>query len=139
MSPPTKPTFTREEVRTVKAMRHGLTLSKLPYNCKYIETHVNKLRKQLEDQVIDVKGEISITDAANIQTVCKWERHGKLCERWLRKEGDKLKPSERIQYSKEIADASTKRDKAIKALNLDQERDCSPWEALTVQSKEPTE
>ena len=80
---------------------------------------MNALRRQLEDAVVALKGAVNLVDAAAIQTAVKWERHGALSLRWLRIEGDKLKPTERLQFSREIARASTERDKAIKELSLD--------------------
>ena len=100
-------------------LRHGLKAGKLPLNCKYIESQINSLRRQLEDALMEARGEVSLTDAATIQTVCKWERHGALALRWLRLEQDKLKPVERLMFSREIARASAERDKSIACLDLD--------------------
>ena len=115
-------------------MRHGLTAGKLPLSCKYLENQINRLRRDLEDRVMTLKGEVSILDAANIQTVCKWERHGGLALRWLRIEAENLKPSDRLNFSREIAKASSERDKAIACLGLDAKPQ-SPW-ALDVDSIE---
>jgi len=100
-------------------IRHGLQASQLPKGCKYIEHRCNSVRRTLENLLMEQKGEVSITDAATILNIIKWVRHGALCERWLRLEADKLKPLERIQYSKAIADAAEKADKAIRSLQLD--------------------
>ncbi len=104
---------------SANAMRHGLRAGKLPKDAKYIEWQMNSLRRELEAAVIAVKGEVNLLDAATIQTAVKWERHGALALRWLRVEGDKLKPTERLHFSREIARASTERDKALAALGLD--------------------
>ena len=100
------------------SMRHGLRAGKLPPKCQYIEHQMNRLRRELEDATMKAKGRIDLADAANIQTAVKWERHGALCLRWLRIEGDNLKPLERLQFSREIARASTERDKAVERLDL---------------------
>ena len=100
-------------------LRHGLKAGKLPLNCKYIESQINSLRRQLEDALMEARGEVSLTDAATIQTVCKWERHGALALRWLRLEQENLKPVERLTFSREIARASAERDKSIACLDLD--------------------
>lgn len=110
-------------------MRHGLSASKLPSGCQYLENRLNAFRRQLEDLCIQAKGEISMIDAANIQTAMKWERHAGLCERWLRLEGNNLKPADKINFSREIAKASTERDKALKALELDRD---AKRDALTI-------
>ena len=116
-------------------IRHGLRAGKLPPDCKYVETQINKLRRQLEEAVHEVKGQVSLTDAALIQTCIKWERHGALALRWLRVQGDQLKPADKLNFSREIAKASTERDKAIKALDLDAPPP-SPWAMLAVSSEE---
>src|SRR5436189_2631668 len=84
------------------ALRHGLKAGKLPVDCQHVEIQCNQLRRQLEDAVIADRGEISLVDAANIQTATKWERHGALVLRWLRVSGDKLKPTDQLAFSREI-------------------------------------
>ena len=101
------------------ALRHGLKSGKLPKDARYIEHQMNGLRRTLEDAVVAARGEVTIPGAAAIQTAVKWERHGALCLRWLRVEGDKLKPEQKMTFSREIARASAERDKAIAALQLD--------------------
>ena len=98
---------------SVNAIRHGLTAGMLPKGCKHIENQCNGLRRQLEDVVMEQKGEVSLVDAAIIQTALKWERHGALCVRWLRLKADELKPTEFLSFSRDIARASTERDRAI--------------------------
>ena len=100
-------------------LRHGLLAGKMPDGCKYIECRLNKFRRTLEDALIDLKGEVSIPDAAAVQTALKWERHGALALRWLRLECEKMKASERLAFSREIAMASTQRDRALMMLHLD--------------------
>ena len=72
----------------------------------------------MEDAVIAVRSEVSIPDAANIQTALRWERHGCLAQHWLNKSYSTLDPATRLQFSREIARASAERDKAIMALQL---------------------
>ncbi len=103
-------------------MRHGLQAGKLPAGCGYIENRLNSFRRQLEDIVMAAKGEVTITDAAHIQTALKWERHGMLALRWLKIEGDSLKPTDKLNFSREIAKASESRDRAIRNLNLDRDK-----------------
>jgi hypothetical protein len=106
-------------VGNTNAIRHGLKAGKLPRDARYIEHQMNALRRQLEEAVMQAKGEVGLVDAASIQTAVKWERHGALCLRWLRMECNVLKPEQRLTFSREIARASAERDKAIAALNLD--------------------
>lgn len=116
------------------AVRHGLKGSKLPAGCQFIENRVNGLRRQVEDAVFELKGEINFLDAAAINSVLKWERHGTLAAHWLRKECNNLSPSDRLRFSAEIAKASDNRDKALRLLGLDA-KPLAPWLALDV-SKE---
>lgn len=111
-------------------MRHGLRGSKLPKNCAYIEKVVNALRRNVEEALLSVKGEISLGDAATINTILKWERHGSLASRWLRLEADSLSPGDRLKFSEAIAKASDNRDKAIARLQLDRDSNENILEAL---------
>jgi hypothetical protein len=108
------------------AQRHGLRGGKLPKGCQYIENRVNALRRQVETAVIEAKGEIGVVDAAAINSVLKWERHGLLAAHWLRHEADKLTAAERLKFSEAIAKASDARDRNIRALGLDAPQQM-PW------------
>lgn len=99
-------------------MRHGLYGSKLPAGCSYIRRECDLFRAEVEDLVLILRGEIGLADAATINTAWRWERHARLCQRWL-VEADELSHADRISYSREIARASTERDKCLKSLGLD--------------------
>lgn len=107
------------------ALRHGMQGGKLPPGCQYIENRVNALRRQVEAALIAAKREIGIVDAAAVNSILKWERHGLLAAHWLRKEAAKLSPSDRLKFSEAIAKASDARDKAIRSLQLDVKP--QPW------------
>lgn len=117
----------RDKTSQRSGIRHGLQASKLPPNCMYIENRLNKFRRELEDRVITARGQVTMTDAAHIQSALRWERHSALCARWLRIEGQELKPADRLQFSREVARSSSERDKSIKALDLD-----APVETITL-------
>jgi len=112
------------------AIRHGMSGGKLPKDCKYIENRVNALRRQVEAALIEAKGEIGIVDAASINSVLKWERHGLLAAHWLRHEAEKLTVSERLKFSEAIAKASDARDKAIRLLGLTRDKVKDAWDAI---------
>ena len=111
-------------------MGHGLKAGKLPDDCKYIEIRINNFRRQLEDAVIAVRGEPTMTDAAHIQTALRWERHGCLAQRWLQKEYDKLKAADRLLFSREICRASAERDKAVRELKLTRDEVKDLWSVI---------
>ncbi len=100
------------------AQRHGMKGGKLPAGCAYVENRVNSLRRQIEDAVVELKGEINIVDAAAINSILKWERHGLLAAHWLRKQVDELSAGDRLRFSEAIAKASDNRDRNIRMLGL---------------------
>ena len=102
-------------------IRHGLRAGSLPKDARYIKVRLNGFRRKIEDVVLAVKGEVSIHDAACVQTAIRWERHACLAQRWLCKEWNTLKPADRLTFSREIARASGERDKAIAALDLNKQ------------------
>lgn len=104
------------------ALRHGLAAGKLPADAAFIEVRLNGFRRRLEDAVVAERGAVTLQEAAVIQTALRWERHAALAQRWLTKAGDELKPVERLTFSREIARASTERDKALGCLRLDRDR-----------------
>lgn len=103
----------------VNNLRHGLRAGQLPKDAKYIENRLNAFRRQLEAAVFEAKGEVSLVDAATIQTCLRWERHAALAQRWLNKQYAELKPEQRLTFSREVARASAERDKALATLKLD--------------------
>lgn len=118
------------------AIRHGLRAGSLPKDCKHVEIACNRLRRELEDECLRVKGEVNLQDAACIATALRWERHGALCLRWLRLRGGELKPAEFIKFSESIARASAERDRAIRLLELNRDKTQDQWALLDA---EPTE
>jgi hypothetical protein len=103
-------------------LQHGLravVLGATPTGASYVGRLVQQLRMQLEDAVVDAKGEVSLADALAINTACRWERHSLLATRWLKQGFDKLTPDQRLNHSREVAKASESRDRAIRELRLD--------------------
>jgi hypothetical protein len=121
------------------ALRHGLKSGKLPAGCQYVENRLNAFRRQLEDQILALRGEITLLDAANIQTAIRWERHGCLAQLWLRMAGTKLKPMDQLNFSREIARASTERDRALERLSLVKDTTQDAIDALYIESRESDE
>jgi hypothetical protein len=111
------------------AMRHGLRSAGMPKGCRRYESQLNDLRRQLEDEVLEVHGRVSLVHALAILTAMRWERHAVLAARWLRLEGEQMSPSDRLNYSREIARASAARDVAIKELGLTR-RNSDIWQTL---------
>lgn len=101
--------------------RHGMRGTKLPKGCQHIENAVNALRRRVEEAVLAAKGLIGVSDAAAINSILKWERHGLLAAYWLRKEAEKLSAADRLRFSEAVAKASDSRDRNIRALGLDRD------------------
>lgn len=112
------------------ALRHAMRAGKLPPELAYLENRLNAFRRQLEDAVIEAKGEISIPDAATINTALKWERHGTLAQRWLTTKYEELGPDQMLYFSREVARASTERDRAIATLKLSRDKVTDVWAVL---------
>src|SRR5262245_48478953 len=89
------------QLGNTNAARHYLRAGKLPKKLMYVEHRIKRFRRQLEESVDAIKGEVSLVDAAAINSACKWERHGLLTQHWLRHEAEKLSPSERLKFSAE--------------------------------------
>ena len=119
-------------------LRHGLYGSKLPAGCHYIENRCNRLRRQVEDELLATQGNISLTDAAAINSVLQWEKHLALASHYLRLEDSNLSVAEKLKFSEAVAKASDARDKALLRLGLDSKPDESPW-AIDVPSIESEE
>ncbi len=111
---------------SANAARHYLKGGKLPKHLAYVENRINAFRRHLEAAVIDLKGEVSLLDAAGISSACKWERHGVLAQHWLRKEAATLSASDRLRFSEAIAKASDQRDRNLRLLGLDA-KPAAPW------------
>lgn len=102
----------------------------LPRGTSHIAQRLNTLRRELARLVEDRHGEVALYHAAVIDAVVKWERLGQLAGRWLRKEGDKLEPAEKLAFAKEIARAAVERNRAMVALGLDRDEKVSVWDQL---------
>lgn len=133
---PEKPRFCGKKGRSGapkgndNAAYHYMRAGKLPPKLAYIEKRINGFRRHLTAAVEEIKGEVSLVDAAAINSACKWERHGMLALNWLRNEVDTLSVSDRLKFSEAIAKASDNRDKNLRSLGLDTKR--SPWIDATV-------
>lgn len=100
-------------------MRHGLRSGALPRGAAYVKREVDEMRVAIEDAVMARKGAIDIFDAATIQSAMRWERHALLAQRWLRQSCETMTPDQRLAYSREIARASSARDRCLERLGLD--------------------
>ena len=104
-------------------MRHGLSAGRLPKGCAWIRRDTDTLRRVLEDEIAARNGgNVSIFEGALVNSVLRWETHAMLAQRWLRLHCDEMDHATRLQFSREIARASSERDKCLKLLGLDRSR-----------------
>jgi hypothetical protein len=89
----------------------------------------------LEVVVAEKRGKLGIWEAAVIQTIIRWESHAALCARWLRRAselGETLTHADKLAYSREVARASSERDKCLRALGLNQGESADLYATLYV-------
>ena len=105
------------------AVRHGLrqTVSKLPKSCQYISQSCYGLRRNLEDWCLEQGSQVGLWQSCCIQSAIRYEQVSQLAARWLRESDATLTHAERLAYSKQIAEASEKRDRCLLRLGLDRE------------------
>lgn len=97
---------------------------------KRVEGDVYAFRRLIETAVLDVKGSISLIDAAFIQTACRHERASRLALAWLREHETEMGHAERLAYNKAIADSSAARDKTLERLKIDAESEA--WNPASI-------
>jgi hypothetical protein len=100
--------------------RHGLEGNNLPEHLTYLKKKLDRFRRIVENAVIKLRGEISLSDASFIDAAYKWEKHSRLAARWLTENYDTLAPVDRITFSREMARAVDLRNKAIAELRLNE-------------------
>jgi hypothetical protein len=101
----------------------------MPKGCHHIDRATSHFRRQLEAAVFEARGEITLVDAAYVNTAYRAERHAQLAQRWLYREAATMTAADRLNYSREVVKASESRDKAIKELGLTK-RPTDLWAAL---------
>ncbi len=111
------------------ALKTGLSAGKLPPGCAYIKRMAAQLQRTLEAEVLDAVGEIGVYHAATIQSAVRWEKHALLSQRWLRQAQESLTPAERLSFSREVARASSERDKCLDRLGLGHGSAQAPYRA----------
>ena len=118
-------------VKNRNATRHGLRAGQLPKGAAYIKRETDVLRRIIENAVADEHdGDVSLYHAALIQSTIRWERHAMLAQRWLRREAESLTLDQRLAFSRDIARASTERDKCLRELGLNTKPNGDPWAIL---------
>ena len=107
------------------AIRSGvysfLATGRYPRGAAYVGRLVGQLRQSLESTVMQRESEVTVYNAAVIQSVCRHEGRAQLLQRWLREleKGDNgASIHDRVSILKEIGSATDARDKCLRALGL---------------------
>ena len=108
------------------AETHGihswLIIGKLPKGASYVRRVINRMKTELQAAVVEVKGELTVPDAALCQSAARHEGVVLLATRWLRERGNDMSDSDRLAYMRQISTGTDNRDRAIKALGLRQSK-----------------
>ena len=107
--------------RTTHGTRGFLSLGSLPKGASYIRRLMGLLRSELETAVQNTFGQITLEQAALIQSACRHEGVALLWQRWLRQRMAQLKASTLLQITKQISSSTDLRDRAIRALKIDRQ------------------
>lgn len=106
---------------TNAATHYALTLGSLPAGLRYVARLTTAFQRALEAAVKATHGdeEISYSQALLINSAARNERGALLIQRWLREASEKMTPTERMNFLREISVYTDRRDKCVKALKLD--------------------
>lgn len=100
-----------------------LTLGTMPAELRVPCRRATQYRTELENQLIQVKGEVSFTDAHLVDEAATAEVHAAVC-RWLLRERIKDMSSQDIQKcSESLMKAKDKRNRAVEKLGLDKPKE----------------
>jgi len=100
-----------------------LTLGELPGTMRRQLSSARKYRRDLENAVVAVKGEVNLNDAHLIDLATNAETHASVC-RWLMRERlDKMSTNDVLACSREILKAKEARNRAFAKLNLDADQE----------------
>ena len=128
-------------------------MGSLPAGCEHIAKDINQLRAKVEGLVavalrgagVDVDyetfpnrtGEAMIVvrrmpflELNWINTYCKWERHARFVQKRLSEEAGNMTAAEQLAYSREIATASSNRDKWLEKLGLQPAKAKDVWDLI---------
>ena len=105
-------------------LRHGgkivtLSLGELPKQLVRVTRYCRKYRRELQQAVIDVYGEVDEGAAHYVDEACAWEQHRQVCRWLLRDRLPEMKVADIRECSKAMAYAVSQRNLAVRHLELD--------------------
>jgi hypothetical protein len=96
-----------------------LSLGELPAKMVRVTRYCRTYRRQLQQAVIDVYGEVDETVAHYVDEACAWEQHRQVCRWLLRTRLPEMKVADVRECSKAMAYAVSQRNQAVRHLGLD--------------------
>jgi hypothetical protein len=110
------------------AWRHGLRSNRSPADAAFIDVATDGLRRNVEDALIATKRSVSLSDAFVVNSIVRHESRAQKIAHYLRSaDGLKLSIMERCQLLAQLSDATDRRDRAVRLLNLDSDSQLKPW------------
>ena len=103
-----------------KVSTHGLYMpvGRTPPGTLWVRGLVSSFRRAIVGTLQADGRVLGPYEQAVVQSAARWEQHALLAQRWLRLEADTMTASERLAYSKAIAQASVNRDSCLRELGL---------------------
>lgn len=101
---------------------HRLTIGVLPDVMKRQLATARAYRRELEQMVLDAKGEVSLIDAHYIDEAANAEVHGSICRWLLRQRWEKMSVQDVLTCSKELLKSKSVRNTAVERLQLDRQQ-----------------
>lgn len=101
--------------------RRRLVVGELPKELLAVRREGRAYRRNLEAEVLRVRGEIDVTAAHHIDTASAATIHAGICRHLLRQKIKTMSTSDILACSREITKAKMARDAAVKALGLDRD------------------
>lgn len=119
---------------TLAGVKNGATLARLavgnlPKSLKGIETKIRVYRRELENLVIEVKGEVSPDDAHVIDLAATAELHSHICRKLLRDKWDDMTIRDIETCSASIVKHKERRNRAVAQLGL-KKPDDNQWDGV---------
>jgi len=105
----------------------------------YLTRVLREFQKAVEADILERRGELSIYDAAILQSAIRHEGIAQLWIRHVRKEAKSLTTEQRLAIGREIRNATDARDKCLRELGLNK-RDSQLddlYKAIDVNATEP--
>lgn len=95
-----------------------VVLGRLPKGCGSIRAYTTALTNRLVALLVQARGGVSPLDAMVVDEIVRWEQHYLLAARWLRVNYTEMAPGERLNHSKQMAQATKERNRCLRELNL---------------------